>query len=312
MDNLAALRRDPCVPPAANDIAKKSALSLVVGTAPALPIAADSAVCIGECDLDGWFAREILPLEPMLLSFLRRRWRDSSEIADLQQEAYIRICQAARRARPLQTKSFLFLVVRNLMIDRLRQKNVVSIETMSDMEWMAVSDNEPTPEDHVASRQELQVVQNALSTLPGRCREVVLLRKVQGHSQREVARRMGITEETVEHQLAKGLRVLMLALSRLRPARGAKVKRLGRANPLNRAAKPHPVRQRAPIDVHVGAARPDGAPSAEVYPLPAAGLEDFPNLFVLRDKGLGLLSSRGTARPPRALSLNLLKVEVSP
>lgn len=164
-------------------------------------------------DLDRWFAREILPLEPMLNRFLRRKWRDEAEISDLRQEAYIRVYDAARRNRPLLAKPFLFLTVRNLMIDKLRQKSIVSIETMADFGWSNVSDDKPSPEQHTAARQELQLLQAALDELQERCRQIVVLRKVEGLSQREVAGRLGVTEDIVEHQLAKGLRLLARSLS---------------------------------------------------------------------------------------------------
>jgi RNA polymerase sigma-70 factor (ECF subfamily) len=169
-------------------------------------------------DLDIWFAHEILPLEPMLNRFLRRKWRDEAEVPDLRQETYIRVYDAARRNRPTLAKPFLFLTARNLMIDRLRQKSIVSIETMADFEWSNVSDGKPSPEQNTAARQELRLLQAALDELPQRCRQVVVMRKVDGCSQREVASRMGITEETVEHQLVKGLRILSRSLAgRRRP-----------------------------------------------------------------------------------------------
>jgi RNA polymerase sigma-70 factor (ECF subfamily) len=46
----------------------------------------------------------------------------------------------------------------------------------------------------------------ALATLPPRCREVTVLRKLKGIPQREVAARLGIAEKTVEEQVARGVR----------------------------------------------------------------------------------------------------------
>jgi RNA polymerase sigma-70 factor (ECF subfamily) len=99
------------------------------------------------------------------------------------------------------------------MIDRLRQKSIVSIETMADFGWSTVSDDKPSPEQNTAARQELQLLQEALDALPERCRQVVVLRKVECLSQREVAHRLAVTEDIVEHQLAKGLRLLARSLS---------------------------------------------------------------------------------------------------
>jgi RNA polymerase sigma factor (sigma-70 family) len=168
--------------------------------------------------LDDWFMREVLPLEPMLTRFLRRKWRNEAEISDLRQDAYARVYEAALRERPLLVKPFLFQITRNLMIDRLRKQSVISLETMADFDWLNVSDDKPSSEAYVAARQELRLLQAALDDLPPRCRQVVLLRKVEGLSQKEVAKQMGIAIETVENQVAKGMRLLAQALSGRRGA----------------------------------------------------------------------------------------------
>jgi len=174
-------------------------------------------MCLGGCarhlgymgdGLDEWFMSEILPLEPMLQRFLRRHWHDEADTADLLQETYMRVYEAARRQRPSMPKPFAFMTARNLVIDRIRKKNVVSIERMADIEWLNLTDDEVSPEQHTQARQELRRLQSALDMLPQRCRQVVMLRKVEGMSQREVAQHMNATEEAVEHLVAKGMRLL--------------------------------------------------------------------------------------------------------
>ncbi|HWY60792.1 MAG TPA: RNA polymerase sigma factor [Rhizomicrobium sp.] len=177
-------------------------------------------------DIDAWFVEEVLPLEPMLTRLLRRNWRDVEEVADLRQEAYVKIYEAAQRERPSPVKPFLIMIARNLMIDRLRRNNVVSIETMNDLDWSNISEIAPSPEDRVAARQQLTRMQAALDQLPPRCREVIVLRRVHGFSQREVAKKMGIKEETVENQVMKGMRVLADAVSDRRGNLIAGAKRL--------------------------------------------------------------------------------------
>lgn len=168
--------------------------------------------------LDDWFMREVLPLEPMLTRYLQRNWRNGAEIGDLRQEAYARVYESALRERPQMVKPFLFQIARNLMIDRLRRQSVVSLESMVDVDWLNVSDDKPSSETYVAARQELRLLQAALDKLPPRCRQVVLMRKVEGFSQKEVARQMGITIETVENQVAKGMRLLAQAIGGRRDA----------------------------------------------------------------------------------------------
>ena len=178
-----------------------------------------------EQPIEEWFMRDVLPLEPMLTRFLQRNWRNAAEISDLRQESYARVYEAARRERPLQVKPFLFQIARNLMIDRLRKQSVVSLESMADFDWLNVSDDRPSSESYVAARQELRLLQAALDDLPPRCRQVVVLRKIDGLSQKEVARQMGVTTETVENQVAKGMRLLAQALGGRRGAVTSEAKR---------------------------------------------------------------------------------------
>lgn len=166
--------------------------------------------------VDVWFMQDVLPLEPMLTRFLQRNWRHEADIADLRQEVYARAYDAGRREQPQMVKPFLFQIARNLIIDRLRRQSVVSLETMADFNWLNVSDDRPSSEACVAARQELKLLQAALDDLPPRCRQVVVMRKIDGLSQKEVAGRMGIAVETVENQVAKGMRALARALGQRR------------------------------------------------------------------------------------------------
>lgn len=158
---------------------------------------------------DDWFVAEVLVYEAALTRFLRRRWQEAAEIADLRQEVYVRIYEAARTSRPLHPRAFLFATARNLMSDRIRRGRIVSMEAVADFEKSNVLLIEDwTPEHQESSRQELQRLAQGLESLPPRCREVIWLRRVKGLSQKEVAAALGIAEGTVEKQVAKGVRLL--------------------------------------------------------------------------------------------------------
>jgi len=155
-----------------------------------------------------WFAREILAHEAALMRYLNRTWPQRNEIHDLRQEIYIRIYEAAGRARPAAPKSFLFTTARNLMADRVRRSRVVSIEAIGDSATLNVMVDEVSPERRLDGRQELRRLGQALNTLPPKCREVVWLRRVDEMSQKEVAQRLGISVRTVETHVLKGMRML--------------------------------------------------------------------------------------------------------
>jgi RNA polymerase sigma-70 factor (ECF subfamily) len=158
--------------------------------------------------LDDWFAREILVHEQALAHYLRRCWPQREELHDLRQEIYVRVYEAAGKARPSAPKSFLFATARHLMTDRLRRARVVSIEAVGDLDALNVLVDEVSPERWLGGRQVLKRLAEAFDRLPGRCREVVWLRRVEELPQREVAMRLGISEKTVEKHVAKGARLI--------------------------------------------------------------------------------------------------------
>lgn len=164
---------------------------------------------VEEAVLKAWFMREIFPLEAPLTRFLQRNWRNPCDIADLRQDVYARVYDGARTGLPLAPKAFLFTTARNHLINCARRRRIVSIEPVADLEALNVLVDDMTADRHIVARDELRLLQAGLNVLPPRCREVVMLRKIEGLSQREVAERMGVTVATVERQMVYGMRALV-------------------------------------------------------------------------------------------------------
>jgi RNA polymerase sigma factor (sigma-70 family) len=159
-------------------------------------------------DVNDWFVREVLPLETMLMQFLRRGRHNSADLKDLCQDVYVRVYEAAQKEMPVPAKAFVFATARNLLIDRVRKENVVSIEAMADLDTLGIALDEPGPDRSAIARQELRRLQAALDQLPPRQREAVLMRKIEGLSRPEIAARMGIAEATVSVHLGVGMATL--------------------------------------------------------------------------------------------------------
>jgi RNA polymerase sigma factor (sigma-70 family) len=155
--------------------------------------------------VEAWFVREVLPLEAILMHFLRHNWRDQSDIEDLRQEVYVRVCEAALKQLPETTKAFVLATARNLLIDRVRRGHVVPIDAVADLDALGVAIETPSADQQIIAREELERLQIALDRLPQRCREVVVMRRIEGLSGREIATRMGISEATVWEYLADGV-----------------------------------------------------------------------------------------------------------
>lgn len=165
-------------------------------------------VVVTTADVEAWFVREVLPLEAMLMRFLRHNWRDKSDIEDLRQEVYARVFGAARTEIPQSAKSFVFKTARNLLINMAHRANVIPIEAVSDLESLGIELDAPPPDRSLMARQELRRLQDAFDQLPPRQREAVMLGRVEGLTGRQIAARMGIAESTASDHLKLGMHAL--------------------------------------------------------------------------------------------------------
>jgi len=149
-----------------------------------------------------WFAAEIQPHEPALRAYLRRWLRSETDVDDVVQEVYVRLFRA--RKDESFSKAFIFVVARNIVRDLWRRSSTAEIVPITETVALPVLQDNPGVSELVSRRQELALLREAIGSLPERCREVFLLRKIQGLSQKEIAATLGITENTVETLVAKG------------------------------------------------------------------------------------------------------------
>lgn len=154
-------------------------------------------------EIDDWFARNVLPHEADLRRWLARIAPDI-DADDIVQETYAGIAKDFEKI--VTPRAFMFTVARNAVIAHLRHKRIVNIVAIADLDILPVVDSGATGEQQLVGREELLMLQQALADLPDRCREVITLRKIEGVPQREVARRLGLSESTVEKHVSAGIR----------------------------------------------------------------------------------------------------------
>lgn len=158
-------------------------------------------------EISYWFTSEVKPHEQALRGYLHGRVAQPADVDDIVQETYRRIVEVQRRQPIRSTKGLLFTIAKNLQRDELRKKQVASAYgSETEMEQMNIADFVEEPDETAAREDEIAVLRAAISSLPPRCRKILILRKYENLSQKEIAARLGISVHTVETQLTRGLK----------------------------------------------------------------------------------------------------------
>jgi RNA polymerase sigma-70 factor (ECF subfamily) len=146
-----------------------------------------------------WFTKEVHPHDGQLKAWLRCSFPSVRDVDDIVQESYLRIWKA-KAAQPIQSaKAFLFKVARHAALDLLRKKHSILIAPLGDLSDLHVIDEAPNAAEALGTKEKLDLLADAVVALPTRCRDVILLHKIKGFSQKEVAAQLGMSERTVEN-----------------------------------------------------------------------------------------------------------------
>ncbi len=159
-----------------------------------------------------WLSRHALTHEPALRAWLGRRRIAGLEIDDIVQETYARLITVESIAGIGNVKNYMFQTAYSVLVSHVRRSKIVAFETVTDLEQLGAT-WDSSPEDHVIDRDELNRLARAVATLPGKIRDVFVLRRVNGLSQRDVARELGLSESTVEKHMSRSIYLLMNLIS---------------------------------------------------------------------------------------------------
>ena len=162
------------------------------------------SVDLPQSDHNAWFTAELAPHEPALRAYLHGLV-NPSDIDDLVQETYARLLRARDRGKIESPRGLLFATARNAARDLFRRRTTANTIPITESVERCVFDDAPNAAEAASRRQETDLLAIAIAELPARCREVLVLRKFENLSHREIAERLGITVHTVEVQLTKAL-----------------------------------------------------------------------------------------------------------
>lgn len=154
-----------------------------------------------------------------LVRFFTARLRSAAAAEDLVQDLYLRV-SSIELTEPVENPSaYLYRLASNLMLDRLRSDRRSGAR---DAAWLdshrieiggqSVADS-PSPEQSAHARQRLSKAAQAIAELPPKTRRAFELHKLEGKTQDEAARILGVSRKTVEKQISTALQRLMAKLS---------------------------------------------------------------------------------------------------
>lgn len=161
-----------------------------------------------------WFAEQVQPHAAELRGWLRGKFPALTDPDNLAQEAMTRVWKAQADGPVRSPKALLFTTARHLALDELRRRQIITFEAVTEIADLHVYEGNPNAAELAARNQELEILTQAIQSLPDRCRQVLTLRKIYGLSQKEIAAQLGISEHTVEVQVANGMRKCAVFLAR--------------------------------------------------------------------------------------------------
>ena len=149
-------------------------------------------------------SRAFLENNEFLKNFLKRFLSRAEDIEDLAQEAYLNAYRAEQKHTIEQPKAYLFRVAKHLALNELNRKSYQMTEYIEERLAAIPLDGKDSVEDEVMAHQSISLYYEAVAALPKRCRQVFLLRKVNGMRHQEIANQCGITTSAVEKHLKNG------------------------------------------------------------------------------------------------------------
>lgn len=145
-------------------------------------------------DIELLFKRFYMPLGMYALSIIK----DVEEAEDIVQQVFYTIIEQNKRIEISNSKIYLYRAVRNESISRLRlSSRLLPIEEIPEISAETINTAERDAR-----------LWRKIEHLPNRCRQVFLLSKRDGLSNKEIAEELGISVKTVENQMTKAFKLL--------------------------------------------------------------------------------------------------------
>lgn len=144
------------------------------------------------------------------------------DVDDISQEAFLRTYERSESQPLEQPKSFMFRVATNLILSEFRRSSYKLSDYIEDLgeeyEPLDITD----PHRDLETQTKLALFNKSLNSLPEQCREVMILRKIEGLSIKQISEQIDMPISTINYNLAKGMACCDAALKEWQPKANTK------------------------------------------------------------------------------------------
>jgi len=158
---------------------------------------------VSEHGIQPCFAEVVLPHLDSAYNLARWLVRNSSDAEDVVQDAYVRALRYFDGFRGGDARAWLLTIVRNACYRWLQKNRASPPVTAFDEEIHGGTVEASSPERLLLQRADTQLLELAMSQLPVRLQEVLVLRELEGLSYREIADVMSVPMGTVMSSLSR-------------------------------------------------------------------------------------------------------------
>jgi RNA polymerase sigma-70 factor (ECF subfamily) len=148
-----------------------------------------------------------------LCAFANKFLDNPEEAQEVVQDMFVRIWEERNEIDPESSlKSYVFKIVQNLSISRLRRRKVES-RYLEIYRLVYIEHTEFSAHESLLARELEAQIFHSIKKLPSECRKIFELSRSEGLKYREIAETLHISVKTVETQMSKALRSLRLELT---------------------------------------------------------------------------------------------------
>ncbi|MCJ7995726.1 RNA polymerase sigma factor [Rhizobium cremeum] len=134
---------------------------------------------------------------PVLIDYASRLLGTRDGAEDIVQEAFLRFLPATTsNDRALPPRSYLFRIVRNLVIDRHRRRKLEARQSEQDAPDWAAPQAIPTPEESILFCESMRRAMDMIASLPEKQRIALEMVRFGGYSVEDVAAHLGVSLRT--------------------------------------------------------------------------------------------------------------------